>query len=136
MSIINTASLKPIIIPFDTGWNFVQYMITKIMCLMLFYMTKFNSIVTNIITQMHVSAKLCLLMYGTFYPSGTLHYDINETKRATGKSMVLENTLATFVLARNRVLKNAIVSQNNTIGREEKFQDLAQLPFIVKYVRR
>ena len=55
-------------------------------------------------------------MHGTFYPSGTLHHAVDESRSATRKAMVLENTLATFVLARNFVLTNAIVSQDDITG--------------------
>ena len=79
---------------------------------------------------------LCLLMQGTFYPSGTLHHNVDKTKSATRKSTVLEETIATFVLARNYILTNTIVSQDNTTGWKQKFQDFAQLPTIVKHVRR
>ena len=48
--------LKPIIITFDTGWNFFQYMINKIVHLMLFLLTKFGNIMRNIITRTYVLA--------------------------------------------------------------------------------
>ena len=53
-SIIRTGCLKAIIIPFDTGWNFIQYMINKIICLMLLLLSNFGSIARNTITSMHV----------------------------------------------------------------------------------
>ena len=53
-------------------------------------------------------------MHGNFYLSGTPFNAVNDSRRATRKAIVLENTLATFVLARNCVLMNAIVSQKVT----------------------
>ena len=46
--------------------------------------------------------------------SRTLHHDNYKTRSATRKAKVLENTLANFVLARNWVLMNLIVGQDNT----------------------
>ena len=53
-------------------------------------------------------------MHGTFYPSGTLYQDVNNSRSATRKVMVLENTRATFVLARNYVSTNVMVNQEDT----------------------
>ena len=53
-------------------------------------------------------------MHGTFYLSGTLHHAVEKSKSTIRKVMMLENMLVTFVLARNSVLTNAIVSQDNT----------------------
>ena len=51
-------------------------------------------------------------MHGTFHPTGTLHHDVDKTRSATctRNATVFENMLATFVLARNRVLKLAMVN--------------------------
>ena len=55
-------------------------------------------------------------MHGIFYLTGTLHHNVGESRNATRKVMVLKNTLATFVLVRNCVLTDAIVSQDDTTG--------------------
>ena len=55
-------------------------------------------------------------MHDTFYPSGTLHHDVDETGGATRKATMLESTLTNFVLAGNWGLTNATVSQDNTAG--------------------
>ena len=79
---------------------------------------------------------MCLLMHGTFYPSETLHHAIDNSRSTTRKEMVLGNTRATLILARNCVLTNATVSQEDTKGWGEKYQDFAQLLFIVKLKRK
>ena len=41
---------------FDTGWNFVQYMINNIVYIILLLFTKFGDIIIDTATQMHVLA--------------------------------------------------------------------------------
>ena len=79
---------------------------------------------------------MLVLLHGTSYPNGTLsHYSKNKPRSDTREAMGLENTYGIFVLARSRVLTNAIVSQEDTTECGEKFQPFDQLQYIVKHIR-
>ena len=79
---------------------------------------------------------MIVLLHGTSYLSGTLHYySIYEPRSDTREAMGPENTHEIFLLARSCVLTNAIVSQEDTTECGEKFQPFDQHQYIVKHIR-
>ena len=50
---ISTGRLKLVIIPFGTGWNFIQHMIDKLIYLILLWSWNFGSIARNTITSLY-----------------------------------------------------------------------------------
>lgn len=94
-SIINMQHLIPITILFDTGWNLIQWMISKIVCLflfcktslILFYTTSVSAIMMCTITKVYVSVKSIITNTLNLldYCHGSLH-NISDKKIATSTS--------------------------------------------------
>ena len=75
-------------------------------------------------------------MHGTFYHFGYLNHNVVKRKSKTRQATMLGNALRNFVQAKNQVLTNIIVYQDNTIEYNINFQDFAQIPFIGMYIHK
>ena len=129
--IISTERLKPINIPFDTGWNFVQYMFDNI--ILLFKIFWF--IMRDTPKHMHVLVNnACTTTWDLLPKWNTTPLLHRRVKKQYKGSHGPENTHGILILARS-LLTNAIVSQEDTTEYKEKFQLYDQLQYVVKHIR-
>ena len=82
MSIISTGCSKPIIILFDTGWNFAQCMIDNIVYIILLSLTKFGDIIRDTTTCRHVLVNTVCFIAWSFLPKWDSTYHTPRYQQA------------------------------------------------------